>query len=140
MPTSIASSAPPIWRSVGFWLVLVMGLIQAVYSARAFVDPEEFAVYRGTALAAVADAEWVRIYASRTLFVALTIGFLLVRRDLASLKWIALLGIVMPASDALLAFQSGASSAVVGRHVATIVYLLLTYAALQSWTKRNPAA
>jgi hypothetical protein len=137
MTTTVASPGPPIWHSVGFWLALVMGLIQAVYAVRAFVDPEGFAVYRGTALAAVADAEWVRIYASRTLFVALTVGFLLVRRDLASLKWVALLGVVMPLSDALLAHQSGASSAVVGRHVATLAYLLLTFGALHSWTNRN---
>lgn len=137
MTTAIASPGPRMWRSVGFWLALTMGLIQAVYAVRAFVDPEAFAVYRGAPLAAVADVEWVRIYASRTLFVALTVGFLLIRRDLASLKWVALLGVVMPISDALLARQSGASSAVVGRHVATLVYLLLTFGVLHRWTNRN---
>jgi hypothetical protein len=109
-----------VWRTIGFWLALIMGLLQAFYAFQAFLDPGAFAVYRGTALAAPADAEWVRIYASRTLFVALVVGLLLVRRDLAALKWIALLGLVMPLSDAILAHQAGATNAIVGRHFATI--------------------
>lgn len=129
-----------IWRSIGFWLALIMGLLQAVYAARAFLDPSAFAIYRGTALAATADAEWVRIYASRTLFVALLVGFLLARRDLASLKWVALLGVVMPLSDALLAYQAGASSTIVGRHVATMIYLVVTFWTLHVWTRRYRAA
>jgi hypothetical protein len=124
-------------RSVGFWLVLIMGVLQAVYAVQAFVDPSAFAVYRGTPLAADGDAEWVRIYASRTLFVALVVGLLLVRRDFVALKWVALLGVVMPLSDALLAQQAGAAGPVVLRHVATVIYLLVTFVVLAAWTRRR---
>jgi hypothetical protein len=131
------SSDPQVFRSVGFWLALIMGSLQAVYAVQAFADPSAFAIYRGTPLAAGGDAGWVQIYASRTLFVALIVGLLLLRRDLVVLKWTALLGVVMPLSDALLAHQDGASFVIVSRHVATLIYLLVTFLALAVWTKRN---
>jgi len=124
-------------RSVGFWLALVMGLVQAVYAVQAFVDPSGFATYRGTPLSADGDTDWVQIYASRTLFIALIAGLLLARKDIATLKWLALLGVVMPIGDAFLAHNAGASFAIVSRHVATVIYLLVTFAALLVWSKRN---
>ena len=130
------SSSNPL-RSVGFWLAFFMGVLQATYAVQAFVDPSAFASYRGTPLAAAGDSDWVRIYASRTLFIALVIGLLLVRRDLVALKWTALLGVVMPVTDALLANQAGAPLAVILRHIATVLYLVLTFVALAIWTKRN---
>ena len=124
-------------RAVGFWLAVVMGLLQAVYAFQAFVDPTGFATYRGTPLIAGGDTDWVQIYASRTLFVALIVGLLLARKEMATLKWVALLGVVMPVGDALLAHEAGASFAIVGRHVATVIYLLVTFAALWFWCERN---
>ena len=135
--TEIASWQSNPLRAVGFWLALVMGLLQAVYAVQAFVDPSGFATYRGTPLSADGDTDWVRIYASRTLFVALIVGLLLARMDIATLKWVALLGVVMPVGDAYLAHKAGASFAVVSRHVATVIYLLVTFAALLVWCKRN---
>jgi hypothetical protein len=132
--------APPgsrsIWRSAGVWLALLMGLLQAVYSLLAFTDPGAFAAYRGTPLAAEADAGWVHAYASRTLFVALIVGMLLARRDVTALTWVALLGLVMPASDAAISYTAGASASVVGRHVATMVFLFITSIALRRWARR----
>ena len=124
-------------RAVGFWLALVMALLQAIYAVQAFIDPSGFATYRGTPLMTDGDTDWVQIYASRTLFVALIVGLLLARMDLATLKWVSLLGVVMPFSDAFLAHQAGASFAVFSRHVATVIYLLVTFVALLVWCKRN---
>jgi hypothetical protein len=135
--TEIASWQSNPLRAAGFWLALVMGLLQAVYAVRAFVDPSGFATYRGTPLMAEGDTDWVQIYASRTLFLALIVGLLLARMDLATLKWVALLGVVMPISDTFLAKEAGASIAVVSRHIATVVYLLVTSVALFAWCKRN---
>jgi hypothetical protein len=126
-----------IWRSVGFWMAVVMGLLQAFYAVQALVDPSAFAIYRGTPLAAGADAAWVHTYASRTLFVALSIGYLLVRRDLATLRWIALIGLVMPVSDAVIAQNSGASISIIARHAGTVIYMIVTFMALGSWTRRS---
>lgn len=126
-----------IWRSVGFWMAVVMGLLQALYAVQAFVDPSAFAIYRGTPLAAGGDAAWVHAYASRTLFVALCVGYLLVRRDLVTLKWIALFGLVMPVSDAVIAQNSGASISIVARHVGTVIYMIITFMALGSWTRQS---
>lgn len=125
------------WRAVGFWLVLAMALLQMFYSIFAFTSPVEFAIYRGSDLAPGGDAEWVRIYASRTLFVAMMLGLLLLRQEVFLLKWISLLGIVMPLTDAALAFQSSAPNSIIARHLATVVYLLATFATLTYWLKRN---
>lgn len=78
----------------------------------------------------VGDDDWVRIYASRTLFVSLIIGYLLLVRDYALLKWVALMGLVMPVTDGLLAYQSHAAFTVVAKHVATVAYLICTFLVL----------
>jgi hypothetical protein len=128
----------PSWRFIGFWMALVMGLVQALYAIQAVADPVAFALYRGTPLAAVGDTGWVHTYASRTLFVALTVGLLLARRDVATLRSVALLGLVMPVGDAVIAHEAGAPISVVARHVGTMLFLVLTYAALGRWTRRLP--
>jgi hypothetical protein len=132
--TSTATSNSSARRSplyyVGFGLVLAMALLQAYFAMSAYIDPVSFALSRGTTLAVVEDADWVQIYASRTLFIALLLGYLLLRSRFSVLKWAALLGTVMPVTDALLAYQAGATSGVVARHVATLVYLLITFVVL----------
>jgi hypothetical protein len=116
---------------VGFVMVLLMALLQAVYAIYAYTDPQAFSLLRGTTLASVSDSDWVRIYASRTLFVALIIGFLLMLKEFRILMAASLLGTVMPITDAWLAYEAGADSVVVYKHVATVVYLLGTYIVLR---------
>jgi hypothetical protein len=135
MNTSGRFSQAFSWKTVGFWLVLAMALLQLFYSCFAFASPVEFASYRGSKLGH--ETEWVRIYASRTLFVALVLGLLLSLQEVALLRWIAVLGVVMPLSDAVLAYQSSAPSSVIARHLATIIYLFLTVGVLTYWLKRN---
>jgi hypothetical protein len=114
-----------------------MALLQMSYAIYAFTNPVEFASYRGGDMTPGGDTEWVRIYASRTLFVAMMLGLLLIRQEVSLLKWASLLGIVMPLSDAALAYQSAAPTSIVSRHWATVVYLLITFAVLTYWLKRN---
>lgn len=113
-------------EKTGIVLVFTMALLQGVYALYAFVDPSAFALLRGTSLLFSGDADWVRIYASRTLFVALIIGYLLYQRHYGILAWAALFGTVMPITDAFLAYQAHAAEIVVYKHIATLVYLLLT--------------
>jgi hypothetical protein len=122
---------------VGVAMVLLMALLQLAYAIYAYLDPEAFALVRGTELFVWTDADWVKIYASRTLFVALVIGFLLVVKEYRILVWASLFGMVMPATDALLAYQAGAESFVVYKHVATIVYLLITCFVLKLMVKNE---
>ncbi len=105
-------------------LVSLMTLLQAFYAFYGFLEPVSFAYLRGTELIASADLDWVQIYASRTLFVALIIGYLLYMKDYRSLMWAALFGIVMPVTDGILAFEAQAPMKVVFKHIATMVYLL----------------
>lgn len=116
---------------VGGVLVFLMALIQGVYAVYAYVDPAVFAVLRGTELFVASDADWVQIYASRTLFVALIIGFLLYLKNYKILVWAALFGTVMPITDAYLAYEAHAPDKVVYKHLATFVYLLVTFAVLK---------
>ncbi len=111
---------------IGITMVLLMALIQAVYAVYAYLDPQAFSLLRGTELFVSGDADWVQIYASRTLFVALIVGVLLLLREYKILIWASLFGTVMPITDAWLAYQAGAENVVVYKHIATLIYLLAT--------------
>jgi hypothetical protein len=65
------------------------------------------------------------------------LGLLLVLQEVSLLRWISLLGVVMPLSDAVLAYQSAAPNSIISRHLVTVVYLLATFAVLTYWLKRN---
>jgi hypothetical protein len=127
-------------KRIGVALVSLMALLQAVYAIYAYLDPQAFALLRGTELFVPDDADWVKIYASRTMFVALIIGFLLIIREYNILVWASLFGTVMPATDAFLAYQAGAESVVVYKHVATVVYLLITFSVLKIVVKNEKSS
>lgn len=122
---------------LGFVLVLLMAILQAGYAVYAYLDPAAFAELRGTVLQSEGDADWVKIYASRTMFVALIIGFLLYLKNYKILAWAALFGLVMPVTDAWLAYQAHAVDKVVLKHVATAVYLLVTFIVLKVVVRKN---
>lgn len=118
-------------RKFGVVLVSLMALLQLAYACFAYLEPAAFATFRGTELFERRDSDWVRIYASRTAFVALIIGYLLYLRQFKLLAAASLFGLVMPVTDALLAFQASASTAVVAKHVATVVFLFATFFVLR---------
>lgn len=115
----------------GVVLVLLMAAIQLVYALYAYIEPTAFSVARGTRLFDLGDVDWIRIYASRTLFIALFIGYLLYRKQFGVLAVASLLGIVMPATDALLAYEAGAGNKVIFKHVATALFLAITFVVLR---------
>lgn len=123
-------------RSVGFWMAAGMMVLQGFYALEAFIDPVGLAAYRGTPLVG-GSVTWVQAYGSRTLFVALLVFLLLIRDELALLKWVALIGLVMPVSDALTTWQAQAPRIVVIRHVATAGYLLAVFVLLSRWLKER---
>ena len=124
-------------EKTGITLVFLMALIQGIYAIYAYMDPQAFSLLRGTELFVSGDADWVKIYASRTLFVALIIGYLLILREYKILVWASLFGTVMPVMDGLLAYQAGAENVVVYKHVATAVYLLITFLVLKRVVKHE---
>lgn len=97
-------------------------------------------VPRGTELVAAGDSDWVRIYASRTLFIALIIGYLLYRKQFAILAIASLLGTVMPITDACLAYQASANDKVLLKHVVTALFLVVTFIILRSVVRRGQSA
>lgn len=123
-------AAAPAWRSIGFWMAAGVALLQGFYAVWAFLDPHAVAAYRGSSIEGPGEALWVHAYASRTLFIVFVVVLLLRRGDVATLKWVALLGLIMPASDAWSAIRSEAPAADVIRHVATAIYLFITFATL----------
>lgn len=120
------------WETLGLSLVSIMALLQCGYALLAFLDPIMFATVRGTALFDVSDSDWIYIYASRTLFIALLIAYLAKNKQYPVLMWAAIFGTVMPVIDGLLAYQAGAANGVVYKHMATVVYLLFTSFVLRS--------
>jgi len=126
-------------KYVGIVLVLVMAMLQAFYAVYAYLDPTAFSVTRGTVLFEGADSDWVRIYASRTLFIALVVGFLLYKQSFQALIWVAIFGLVMPVTDAVLAYQAGAPIGVVAKHIAIAIYLSVTAFVLKIITQGDEA-
>ena len=126
------------FEKVGYILVLLMVMLQGFYAVFAYLDPALFYMIRGTELVVSGDAAWVKIYASRTLFIALIIGYLLHLRSYKILMWAALFGVVMPVVDASLAYQAHASWLVVIKHIATVVYLLVIFFVLRVVVKKSP--
>lgn len=118
-------------RSIGIWMAVGIALLQGFYATWAFVDPQAVASYRGGALEGESASLWVQTYGSRTLFIALVVLLLLRRGDLATLKWVTLIGLVMPISDAWSAMHSAYSEASIVRHVLTAAYLLVTFVMLE---------
>ncbi|NQZ21889.1 MAG: DUF4267 domain-containing protein [Colwellia sp.] len=121
-------------EKVGFVLVLLMILLQGFYGIFAYIDPLAFSTVRGTELFALMDADWVNIYGSRTIFITLVLGLLLYSRHYSMLMWCALFGIIMPVTDAVLAYQAGAPFMVIFKHIATIVYLVIIFFVLKRVT------
>jgi len=124
---------------VGRVLVFLMATLQLAYALYAYVDPAAFAGIRGTRLLDAGDADWVRIYGSRTLFIALIVGYLLYVRQFRVLAMAALIALVMPVTDALLAHQAAAGTAVLLKHVLTAVFLLVTFLVLRKAVARDSA-
>jgi hypothetical protein len=124
----------------GWILVFLMAALQLGYALYAYVDPAAFSLTRGTELFDARDTDWVRIYASRTLFVGLIVGYLLFARQFKILAMASLFGIVMPVTDALLAYQASAATAVVLKHVATALFLAVTFIVLRTTVRRGQSA
>jgi len=121
----------------GSILVLIMALLQVFYAVFAYIDPAAFSNLRGTELFSEMDSDWIKIYGSRTLFITLVLGYLLYSRNYMALMWCALFGTVMPITDGLLAYEAKAPFKVVLKHVATIVYLLITCLVLNVAVEKN---
>ena len=118
-------------EKVGFVLVLLMVLLQGFYGTFAFIEPAMFSTVRGTELFSGMDADWVKIYGSRTIFITLIFGYLLYTRNYIVIMWGALFGIIMPITDGLLAYEAQAPFKVIAKHIATIVYLLVIFFVLK---------
>lgn len=131
----VARRAPPLLSSlpwsarIGLGLAALIAALQLVNVARVMADPAGFAAYMGAPLGA-GDEAWVQIYALRAAFIGLLVGALVLRRDVAALKWTALAALVMPLGDAWIAGRAGADAAIVGRHLATAAYVAIVFAAL----------
>ena len=118
-------------KKLGVVLVSLMVVLQLAYACFAYFDPSSFAALRGTELFEVRDSDWVRVYASRTMFVVLIVGYLLYKRQWRLLAAASLFGLVMPITDAWLAYEASASAAVIAKHVATAVFLMATFLVLR---------
>jgi len=136
----VEKKKPDALRTTGMILVFLMAGLQLAYALYAFADPAGFSLLRGTELFSVGDSDWIRIYASRTLFIALIIGYLLYRKHFRILAVASLLGAVMPVADAWLAYQAAAGDKVVLKHVATALFLIITFAILRSVVRRGQGA
>lgn len=118
-------------RTAGFWLALVMAVLQAVNAVRAFADPAGFADYIGLPLADASDVGFVHVYGLRTAFIAgLVLVFLALRR-LDALVWMALVAVLMPVGDAVLASNAGAPTATIARHATIAVYVFVAFVFLR---------
>jgi hypothetical protein len=119
-------SSPFPRRSVAVWLSALIAVMMAYNAWQAFADPAGFAARFGLAGAADADAGFVRVYASRALFLALVTAVLLVRRQFRALGLFAAVAVVMPVADALQVRAAGGAGSIVIRHIVIAAYLVVT--------------
>ncbi len=124
-------------EKTGIVLVFLMAALQGFYGIYGYIDPVAFASLRGTELISAADADWVQIYASRTLFISLIIGFLLYKRNYPVLVWAALFGVVMPITDGVLAYEAVAPMKVIVKHIVTALYLIAVAFVLRAVISQN---
>jgi Domain of unknown function (DUF4267) len=118
-------------------MVAAMAVLQGFYALQALLNPDMFAASRGTPLAPNGDPAWVLTYASRTIFVALMVALLLARGAMSTLRWVALLALVMPIGDLFIALEMGAPRSILLRHIGTIAYLAITFAVLTRWLQKT---
>ena len=139
---TVATTAPAtsFSRSLGFWLAAAIGTFQAVNAVRAILDPSGFAAYFGTPIIDPRDIGFVYVYGLRTGFIAILVALFLVRQQVDALKWMALAALVMPIGDALLVTFAHGSPLTIARHVATAIYLGVTFLALRSYLARTTAS
>lgn len=124
------SNAQRHWLRVSSWLVAAMGCFQLLNTFRAVADPAGFAAYMGLPLSDPANDGFVLVYALRAAFVGLLALVLLVRRDIRTLAFFALVALVMPLGDAILTAVNGADPMIVARHAAIAVAVAITAALL----------
>ena len=137
---TLTPAAPPFpLKSIGFWMaVLIVGLM-ALNTGRAFLAPVEFAQYMGLPLSDPANAGFVYVYGLRAFFLGLFAVVLILRRDFTALQWYALTAVLMAVGDAYLVARSGGPAAIIGRHLATGLYLVITALMLRRLNSRSAA-
>lgn len=105
---------------------MAMAVSQAVSAARAFADPAAFASYMGLPIAPGEAAGFVTVYALRTTLIAALVLFLALTGRLRELGVMAVIAILLPVGDAILAAGAGASPSTVYRHAGIAVFLTFT--------------
>lgn len=118
------------WRMAAAVLAAIIAALQALNAWRAFADPAGFADYLGLPLADPQDSALVGVYGLRAAFIAALVAMLLALRQWRALLLTAIAAIIMPVGDALLTHGAGAPAAIVARHGAIALYLVLTAAVI----------
>ncbi|MBI1250482.1 MAG: DUF4267 domain-containing protein [Alphaproteobacteria bacterium] len=119
-----------ISNRIGLGMAGLMALFMALNTVRALIQPEGFAGYLGAPLADPRDIGFVHVYAFRAAFLALLAGALVMRRDIATLRIVALAALVMPLGDAWVSWRLDAPTATVARHLVIAAFLVATWVVL----------
>lgn len=125
------------WRSAGPWLAALIALMMAFNAWQAYTAPQAFAARFGAPGAADASAAFVTVYGARALFLAAMTAAFLVTRQWRALGWFAGVAVIMPVSDFLQVSAAGAPTAIVVRHLAIGVYLIVTAMLLLRLARRS---
>ena len=112
---------------IGLGLAALLSVYMAINTGRALLTPEAFAAYLGAPLVDPRDVGFVFVYAFRAAFFALFVGALVLRGDVATIRLLALIGLVMPLGDAWLTLNHGGGEAFAIRHLIVAGVLLLTW-------------
>lgn len=114
-------------RTIGYWLAVVMAVLQGVNAARTVANPEGFASYMGLPIEQIESLAWVQVYGLRAGFIAILSAILLARADFAALRWMALAALLMPLGDAWLVSEAGAPMPIIVRHIAIAAFLVIAW-------------
>ena len=123
-----------IATAVGYGMSVLIVIYSFFNVIRAVVAPEAFSTAMG--LASGIGNPFVEVYASRTAFIALVAGALLIGRQRQLLAWFAGLAILLPVADACLVWRMGASVGFIAKHLAIAAYLGTTAVLLGRGSQR----
>jgi hypothetical protein len=119
-----------VWISIALIAYLFFNVMQAI------LTPGTFAERFGTPIADISGQSFVRVYAIRTLFIAIFATLLIATRQFMQLSTFLIVAVLMPVGDAMIVASAGGESTIILRHLAiagvvTALGVLLRRAALQ---------
>jgi hypothetical protein len=124
-------------RSISIWATIALIAYLFFNVVQSLAAPMDFAARFGVPDPQPGAAPFVAVYGIRTLFIAVFGAVLLALREFRLVSTFLLLAVLMPIGDALLVALTGGAPAIVVRHVAIAIIVVVTGFFLRRWSRHQ---